>query len=164
VAGNQLAFGPASVELFGVIVPVFPAVAGMLSVYLARLIAPNKTKQFTLPQKAALVGLLMLIELAAIQQFVLNTAKATLVGMTLGWMGMLVPEKGASAVWDWLKGELLVALGGVRKVDPPQKYISKSKMTDAEKLQQAKKIFSKLWPEEEPPDDMQEIVDRLSEL
>jgi hypothetical protein len=76
VAGEQLAFGPATVTLFGVIVPVFPAVAGMLSVFLARLIAPK------------------------------DTPTAPLTGMLMGGMGLLVPETGVAVFWSWFKEQL----------------------------------------------------------
>jgi hypothetical protein len=162
VASNPLAFGPTSITLFGVLIPVFPALAGMLSVYLARLIAPTKERHFTRVQNAALVGLLLLVELAAITQFRLTTAKATLVGMMLGWMGLLVPEKGALIIWDWFKLQVLVALGGTPKATEPKPPAST--MAPAERLRIAQKIYAKVWPTEAVPQELDEIIDKLKKL
>jgi hypothetical protein len=160
VAGEQLAFGPATVTLFGVIVPVFPALAGMLSVYLARLIAPKDKRQLTGKQAYALLGLLMLVELALIVQYELSTPKATLSGMLIGWMGLLVPETGASVFWSWFKDQLR----GWLSVAPPAPPASKSHLPPEERLRIAQKIFAGVYPTETVPDDLEEIIDRLKQL
>lgn len=160
MAAAQLAFGPATVTLFGVVIPVFPALAGMLSVYLARLIAPKDKRVLTGVQTHALLGLLMLAEVALIVQYNFTTPKATLAGMVLGWMGMLVPEKAASVFWEWFKSQLRGWLS-VPTPPPVPKY---TPMEQAERTKHMKAIFKRIWPTERVPDDEQELIDRLKEI
>jgi hypothetical protein len=160
VAGEQLAFGPATVTLFGVIVPVFPAVAGMLSVFLARLIAPKDKRQLTGKQVYALLGLLMLVELALIIQYKFNTPTATLTGMLMGWMGLLVPETGVAVFWSWFKEQLR---GWLRVPMPPPSYTS-SGLPQEERLRIAQKIFRNMYPTDPVPTDLEEIVEKLKKL
>jgi hypothetical protein len=155
-----MAFGPATVTLFGVIVPVFPALAGMLSVYLARLIAPKEKRHMTGKQAHALLALLMLVELALILQYQLTASKATLTGMLIGWMGMLLPEKAATVFWEWFKNELRGWLGVVA----PDRPENRSKLSPAERTVIMQKLFRRLWPTEKVPDDEQELIDRLKNI
>jgi hypothetical protein len=162
VATPELAFGPATVTLFGTVVPVFPALAGCLSVYLARLIAPNKTDVSTVGQKIALVGMLMLLELVVVIQWTkrFHTAEAVMLGLTLGWFGILVPEKFIGVLWDWFKGQLRGWLQ-VPEAPPVSKYTPDQLI---ERKQHMQKIFTRIWPTEKVPDDEKELIERLKNL
>ena len=164
MAASELAFGPATVTFFGAVIPILPAAAGLLSVILARLIAPKQQRHFTKAQNAALVGLLMIVELSVLTRWPtkFHEPEATVLGLMLGWMGLLIPERVAKIVWDGFKTMLLQSLHAQQLPTEGEKRLSN--LTLEERQAMARKIFAKIYPTEAVPEDLDAILDRLRQL
>lgn len=117
MSADQLAFGPATVTLFGAVIPVLPTLCAAMSVYLARLIAPPDRRHFTKRQKRALTTLLMMVAAGVCIRFPtkIREAEAIIVGLSLGWVGLAFPEAVGKAVWEGFKNMLRKWL----EVSPP---------------------------------------------